>query len=291
MKYLLLIIFTAIAVTSMAQPATYLQKKAEQLAGVSPFQDEIDGQSPGPILYQDKKVIAFNSDAPQMPVHVLIIPKKRIATLNDLKKSDHKILLKMMETARKIAKDLGIAETGYRLTINTNEDAGQSVFHIHLHLLGGHKTGPMVDQTWRNKSDKPSAAYLKDQQNVEKAFGEYYLAWLSNSESAVMNTLASDAVIMPQGLSPKKGLDEIWAFWFPKDGSKTTIKKFDYSIEELKVDQNTAFVRSSSVLSFTYEKDGQTTTRNDQKQVHMTFMERDTDGQWKVKCKMWSTVN
>jgi histidine triad (HIT) family protein len=291
MKYLLLIIFAALTVASRAQSATYLQKKAEQLAGASLFQDEIDGQYPDRIVFQDKDLIAVTSDEPQMPVHVLIIPKKRIVTLNDLSKSDNKILLKMIEAARKIAKELGISETGYRLTINTNEDAGQSVFHIHLHLLGGHKTGAMVDQTWRNKSGKPSSAYLRDQENVEKAFGEYYHAWLSNSESAVMNTLASDAVIMPQGLSPKKGLDEIRTFWFPKDGSKTSIKKFDYTIDELKVDQHTAFIRSSSVLSFTYEKDGQITTRNDQKQVHTTFMERDTDGQWKVKCKMWSTIN
>jgi diadenosine tetraphosphate (Ap4A) HIT family hydrolase/formylglycine-generating enzyme required for sulfatase activity len=131
-------------------PATYEQKKALQLSQPSLFQDEIDGNE---VLYRSKDVVAFKSISPQMPVHILIVPKKRIATLNDLSKKEDKVVIEMFEVARKLAKDFGIAETGYRLVVNTNEDAGQSVFHIHLHLLGGHKTGPMVDQTWRSRQE------------------------------------------------------------------------------------------------------------------------------------------
>ena len=276
---------------AIAQSEAYKQLKAKQLSEKSPFQDEIDGKYPERILYQDNDVMALKSFAPQMPVHVLVIPKKRIATLNDLTKEDERIVGRMVVVAKQLAKDMGIAETGYRLAFNTNEDAGQSAFHIHLHLLGGAKTGAMVDQTWRNRSDKPSSSYLKDIENVKTAFGAYYSAWLQNSEEAVMNTMVANAVIIPAGLSPKKGDAEIRAFWFPKDGSKTTITRFDYIIEDLKVDLNSAFVRGIAVLSFDYETEGQKITKTDQKQVHTTFLERQTDGQWKVSCKMWSTVN
>jgi len=291
MKNIILIPFLFFSITVLAQSEAYKQQKAKQLTEKSPFQDEIDGKFPERILYQDDDVMAVKSFAPQLPVHALIYPKKRIATLNDLSEDDSKIIAKMIFVGKQLAKDLGVSETGYRLTFNTNEDAGQSAFHIHMHLLGGYKTGAMVEQTWRNKSDKPSNSYLKDIEEVKKVFGEYYSAWLKNNEEAVMKTLTKEAVIVPQGLSPKKGMEEIRNFWFPKDGSKTTITRFDYKIEDLKVDLNTAFVRSSSVLSFEYEKDGQKIIKNNQNQVHTTYMERQNDGTWKVTCKMWSSVN
>ncbi|MCU0467257.1 MAG: histidine triad nucleotide-binding protein [Arcicella sp.] len=142
--------------SSNAQSTEYQAKKAKQLAEASLFQDEIDSKNPELILYEDKQIVAFKSNSPQLPVHVLIVPRKRIATLNDLGAKDEKIVGKMILIATGLAKKLGVAETGYRLVFNTNEDAGQSVFHIHLHLLGGHKTGPMVEQTWR-----------KEQQNIQ----------------------------------------------------------------------------------------------------------------------------
>ena len=76
----------------------------------------------------------------------MIVPKKEIYTINDTDNSDIELLGKMMLVAKKLAKEKGISETGYRLSINVNEDAGQSVFHIHMHLLGGKKLGPMVTQ-------------------------------------------------------------------------------------------------------------------------------------------------
>lgn len=178
MKKTLLCLWVILPILSFAQSAAYKEGKAKQLAEKSPFQDEIDGKFPERILYQDDDVMAVKSFAPQLPVHALIYPKKRIATLNDLSEDDSKIIAKMIFVGKQLAKDLGVSETGYRLTFNTNEDAGQSAFHIHMHLLGGYKTGAIVEQTWRNKSDKPSNSYLKDIENVKKAFGEYYTAWL-----------------------------------------------------------------------------------------------------------------
>ncbi len=76
----------------------------------------------------------------------MIVPKKEIHTINDVSDDDLMVLGKLFLVAKKLAKENGIAETGYRLSINTNEDAGQSVFHLHMHLLGGEKLGLMVSQ-------------------------------------------------------------------------------------------------------------------------------------------------
>lgn len=88
-------------------------------------------------VYEDRDVLAFRDINPQAPVHVLVIPKKHIATLNDLNQRDEDLVGKLITTAARIAKESGVAESGYRTVMNCNADAGQSVFHVHLHLLGG----------------------------------------------------------------------------------------------------------------------------------------------------------
>ncbi|TRX61478.1 histidine triad nucleotide-binding protein [Fulvivirga sp. M361] len=125
-----------------------------KLAVKSPFEKIWDGELPAEVVYKDEEIIAFVPLRRQTPVHYLIVPKKRIATINDLKDDDALLVGKMFLVARDLAKQYGIAETGYRLAINTNEDAGQSVFHLHLHLLGGMKTGPMVDQTYKDPNPR-----------------------------------------------------------------------------------------------------------------------------------------
>ncbi len=94
---------------------------------------------PGDIVFEDEKVIAFRDITPQAPTHVLIIPKMHIATLNDLSTENSELLGHMIYTAKTIAKEEGIADNGFRLAMNCNEDGGQTVYHIHLHLLGGRK--------------------------------------------------------------------------------------------------------------------------------------------------------
>ncbi len=94
---------------------------------------------PAQIVYQDDEVTAFRDITPAAPTHILIIPNKIIPTLNDATPLDEQLLGKMVLTARKIAREQGIAESGYRIVMNCNGDGGQSVFHIHLHLLGGRK--------------------------------------------------------------------------------------------------------------------------------------------------------
>lgn len=92
---------------------------------------------PATIVYQDDEVIAFDDLNPHAPIHKLIIPRKHIATLNDISNQDEKLIGHLLSVARQLAKQYQIAEEGYRVVMNCNEGAGQAVFHIHLHLLGG----------------------------------------------------------------------------------------------------------------------------------------------------------
>jgi histidine triad (HIT) family protein len=92
---------------------------------------------PASIVYEDDLVLAFNDINPQAPTHVLVVPKRHIATLNDLEPGDDSIVGELVRRAATIAKERGIAVGGFRTVFNTNREAGQTVFHIHLHLLGG----------------------------------------------------------------------------------------------------------------------------------------------------------
>jgi len=89
-------------------------------------------------------VTAFRDISPSAPVHILIVPNKVIATVNDLTEEDEQIAGRMLLVAKKVAEQEGIAEDGYRLIINCNEHGGQEVLHLHMHLLGGRPLGPMV---------------------------------------------------------------------------------------------------------------------------------------------------
>ncbi len=97
------------------------------------------GEIPAKILYHDDTVVAFEDINPQAPNHILIIPHKHIETLNDLHDEDSELVGHMVQSAAMLAKQLNIANEGYRVVMNCNEGAGQSVFHIHIHLLGGRR--------------------------------------------------------------------------------------------------------------------------------------------------------
>ena len=100
-----------------------------------------DGEIPCDKVYEDDDVIAFRDVNPQASTHILVIPKKHIATINDLGNEDIALTGKMIFAAKKLAADEGIEEDGYRLVLNCNDGAGQTVFHIHLHLIGGRRMG------------------------------------------------------------------------------------------------------------------------------------------------------
>ncbi len=101
----------------------------------------IDGDIPAEIIYESENAIAFGDINPQAPTHVLIIPRRHLATINDLGDGDEAVVGSLFSAARDIAASEGLSEQGYRTVINCNEAAGQTVFHIHLHLLGGRGFG------------------------------------------------------------------------------------------------------------------------------------------------------
>jgi histidine triad (HIT) family protein len=108
------------------------------------FEKIIAGELPATVLYRDARVIAFLDIRPQAPVHILVVPNKPIPTANDIADEDESLIGHMVIVARDLARQHGIAESGYRLIINCNADGGQEVYHLHVHLLGGRALGPMV---------------------------------------------------------------------------------------------------------------------------------------------------
>lgn len=101
----------------------------------------IAGTAPASRIYEDDEIVAIDDISPQAPLHALVIPRRHIATLNDLQPDDDRLIGAMMRRAAAIAKERGVAERGYRTLFNCNRDALQSVFHIHLHVLGGRRFG------------------------------------------------------------------------------------------------------------------------------------------------------
>lgn len=99
------------------------------------------GQIPAKVVYQDADVVAFEDINPQAPRHVLVIPRRHIPSMTDITSEDGPVLASIYMAATKIAREMGIGESGFRFLTNVGPDAGQSVFHLHFHLLGGRRLG------------------------------------------------------------------------------------------------------------------------------------------------------
>ncbi len=99
----------------------------------------VAGEIPASIVYQDDRLVAFNDINPQAPLHALVVPRRHIASLNVMSADDDALVGEMVRRAAAIARENGYADSGFRTVFNTNADAGQTVFHIHLHLLAGRR--------------------------------------------------------------------------------------------------------------------------------------------------------
>lgn len=110
------------------------------------FSKIIRKELPSDMLYQDELVTAFRDISPRLPTHVLIIPNRHIPTVDDISDDDEAAMGRMLTVARKIAREEGISESGYRLIINCREDGRQEVPHLHMHLLGGEDVGPLISK-------------------------------------------------------------------------------------------------------------------------------------------------
>lgn len=108
------------------------------------FTKIINKEIPADIVYEDNDMLAFKDIAPVAPVHILVVPKKEIATINDIKEEDALLIGKVYLVIQKLAKEFNLDKDGYRVVSNCNEYGGQTVFHIHFHLIGGKKLGTMA---------------------------------------------------------------------------------------------------------------------------------------------------
>jgi histidine triad (HIT) family protein len=107
------------------------------------FTKIINREIPADIVYENENIIAFRDINPQAPIHILVVPKKEIPTINDIKAEDKDLIGEAYMTISKIAEDLGVAENGYRVITNCNSYGGQEVFHLHFHILAGEPIGPL----------------------------------------------------------------------------------------------------------------------------------------------------
>jgi len=103
----------------------------------------VEGTIPSTKVYEDEYVYAFKDIQPQAPVHLLVIPKKHIASLNEAEPGDAELLGRVALAAQRVAKEAGLGDSGYRVLTNVGKDGGQVVFHIHFHVLGGEKLGAL----------------------------------------------------------------------------------------------------------------------------------------------------
>ncbi len=108
------------------------------------FTKIINREIPATIVYENDKVLAFTDINPAAPIHILVVPKKEIPTINDIKPEDKELIGEMYLAIGEIARELGIDKEGYRVITNCNEYGGQEVFHLHFHLLGGKRLGALL---------------------------------------------------------------------------------------------------------------------------------------------------
>ncbi len=111
------------------------------------FEKIIAGEVPATIVHRDPRVTAFLDIHPAAPVHILVVPNKAIATADEIADDDEALIGHMVIVARDLARQHGIAQSGYRLIVNCNADSGQEVYHLHLHLLGGRPLGPLLQRS------------------------------------------------------------------------------------------------------------------------------------------------
>jgi histidine triad (HIT) family protein len=97
----------------------------------------VEGKIKANTVYEDERIVAFTDIRPQAPVHILLIPRKHIAGVLDIEPDDQNLIGEIFQVAARLARDKGIAESGFRVVVNSGADAGQSVFHLHYHLIGG----------------------------------------------------------------------------------------------------------------------------------------------------------
>lgn len=125
----------------MSEPTRSAASPPQDAVPKCPFCRIASGEIPAQVVYQDDQVVAFRDIHPQAPTHILVIPRHHVSGINEPNALDPQLLAALFSAANRVAREEGLADGGYRLVLNVGPDAGQSVFHLHLHLLGGRPLG------------------------------------------------------------------------------------------------------------------------------------------------------
>lgn len=140
-----------------------------------------------------------------------------------------------------------------------------------------------------NSKPNDDSLAATDLQAINALHQAYVEAWLSNDTSGVLNTLTNDAVLMPSGMRPIAGRAEIKSFWFPNDGSRTTITDFTTTLDEMNGSGDFAYIRGRSRLAFTYEKEGSKSALTNEG-MFLTIVQRQADRTWRISRQMWGPL-
>lgn len=136
----------------------------------------------------------------------------------------------------------------------------------------------------------PGTFTAEDEQAVRSLEEAYRTAWLANDSAAVMAVLSPDAVLMPAGVPPVRGDSAIREFWWPSDGSRTTITSYEITIEEVEGSADLAFLRGRGSLRFTYRSPGGEVSEVASRAVHLSIARRAADGEWRIARRAWSAI-
>lgn len=128
-----------------------------------------------------------------------------------------------------------------------------------------------------------------DEAAVRAAYEAYVDAWLANDREAVLATVAENVVLMPTSLAPVEGRAAAEAFWFPADGPATTVTAYESEIDQVRLAGDTAVVRARSIMTFTWEQDGEPAERT-HRSMSLTVLERGADGRWRIAVRMWGRM-
>lgn len=131
---------------------------------------------------------------------------------------------------------------------------------------------------------------MEDERAVRALEEAYRAAWLANDSAGVMSVLSEDAVLMPAGVQPLRGDSAIRRFWWPADGSRTTITSYELTLEEVEGSADLAFVRGRGDLAFTYRSPEGEVSHLTSRAVHLSLARRDPDGEWRIARRIWSAV-
>ena len=245
------------------------------------------GELPADVVYENDHALAFHDIWPQARVHVLVIPKGPYANINSFNsEASSQEILGLLDAISQATRIMGVDASGFRILSNTGWNGGQTVAHLHFHLLGGEPMGDVGRAQPLAKSTDPSPTAKHDSQVIEALYSAYCAAWLRNdetSEKAVLSLFRQDAVIFPSGGKMMfKGHEEMKGFWFHPDAAPSTIDQFEQ--ETIRVTVGTHEGTLLSLFRLQFSSGGKKYVTEGYNTLSAILVQ----GDWKISSMMWS---